>query len=111
AAVIGNDSYVRGIFTAGQSDVSVMASGDVNVAGSRIAAFNGGNIFVESLTGNVNAGSGALSQVAVTEINVNPGTFAVTVKRQPISGSGILATTLPDSPANETVGNIKVLTP
>jgi len=41
----------RGIFTTVQSDISVIANGDINVNGSRIATFDGGDITVESLTG------------------------------------------------------------
>ena len=43
----------NGIFTVGKSDVTVIASGDIDLNGSRIAAFNGGNVTVESLAGNV----------------------------------------------------------
>ena len=38
-------------------------------------------------------------------------TKAVKVKGQPISGSGIMATTLPDAPLSERVGNITIETP
>ena len=101
----------HGIWTSGDSDISVIAQGNINVAGSRIAAFDGGNIYVESLTGNVNAGSGNLSEILVDEVVVNPTTGAVTTPQQPIAGSGILATTLPDAPSSLRVGNITVATP
>jgi hypothetical protein len=109
--LIGGDNFVRGIYTSGHSDIHVIAQGNIDVAGSRIAAFDGGNVFVESLKGDVNAGSGGLSTVATTEVTVDPVTYKVTIAQQPIVGSGILATTLPDSPPSETVGNITVLTP
>ena len=35
-----------GIFTSGDSDVSVVAGQDINVGGARIATFNGGDVFV-----------------------------------------------------------------
>jgi filamentous hemagglutinin family protein len=101
----------HGIWTSGDSDISVIAQGDINVAGSRIAAFDGGDIFVESLTGNVDAGTGNLSEILVNEVVVNPKTGAVTTPQQPIAGSGILATTLPDAPSSVPVGNISVATP
>ena len=101
----------HGIWTSGHSDVRVVAHGNINVAGSRIAAFNGGNILVESTHGSVDAGSGDFSEVKVNEVIVDPTTHAVSTPQQPIAGSGILATTLPDAPASETVGNITVLTP
>jgi filamentous hemagglutinin family protein len=101
----------HGIWTSADSDISVIAQGDINIAGSRIAAFDGGDIFVESLTGNVNAGTGNLSEILVNEVLVNPKTGQVTTPQQPIAGSGILATTLPDAPSSLAVGNITVTTP
>ncbi|MEI7808991.1 MAG: hypothetical protein WCJ07_10970, partial [Verrucomicrobiota bacterium] len=55
----------RGIFSTSGGDVSVIAGGNVNVNGSRIAAYDGGNVTVESLFGNVDAGTGASLPVAV----------------------------------------------
>jgi filamentous hemagglutinin family protein len=101
----------HGIWTSSQSDISVIAVGDINIQGSRIAAFDGGDVFVESLTGNVNAGTGSLNEILVNEVIVNPKTGAVSTPQQPIAGSGILATTLPDAPISLTVGNITVATP
>ena len=101
----------HGIWTSGDSDISVIAQGNINVEGSRIAAFDGGDIFVESLQGNVNAGTGNLTEILVNEVVVNPATGAVSSPQQPIAGSGILATTLPDAPSGLAVGNITVLTP
>ncbi len=46
-----------GIYTSGHSDVSVKAGMDINVGSSRIATFDGGNVAVESLNGDVNAGT------------------------------------------------------
>ena len=45
--------YPLGIVSLWQGDISVIANGDVDVNGSRVAAYDGGNIFVESLEGNV----------------------------------------------------------
>lgn len=101
----------HGIWTSGDSDISVIAQGDINVSGSRIAAFDGGDIYVESLTGDVNAGSGSLVEILVNEVLVNPKTGVVTTPQQPIFGSGILATTLPNAPSSLPVGNITVATP
>ncbi len=99
----------RGIFSTDQGDVSVYANGDINVNGSRIAAYDGGNITVESLNGNVNAGSGGSGFVTVQQFLVDPTTHAVTPNSATIPGSGILATTFPDS--QNVVGNIFVETP
>lgn len=101
----------HGIWSSGDSDVSVIAQGDINVEGSRIASFDGGNVFVESAQGNVDAGTGSLSAVLVNEVVINPNTGAITTPQQPIAGSGIMTTTLPDAPKSLEVGNITVDTP
>jgi filamentous hemagglutinin family protein len=101
----------HGIWTSADSDVSVIAQGDINIQGSRIAAYDGGNIFVESQQGSVDAGNGGLGEVQVNEVRVNPKTGAVTQPLQAIAGSGILATTLPDANSGLAVGNITVDTP
>ncbi|HKW31248.1 MAG TPA: hypothetical protein VJT54_18130, partial [Verrucomicrobiae bacterium] len=54
-----------GIYTAGSGDVNVTALGTINIDSSRIATFDGGNINIESLTGDVNAGTGGASVVPV----------------------------------------------
>jgi len=36
--------FALGIYTAGAGNVNVTALGDINIDGSRIATFNGGNI-------------------------------------------------------------------
>ena len=99
----------KGIFTASGGNISVTASGDVNVNSSRIAAYNGGNITVESLNGDVNAGVGGAGYVSVNaqQLDSNGQLDFVT---QSIPGSGILATTLPGSLAT-TLGNISVNAP
>ncbi len=101
----------HGIWTSGHSDISVIAGGNINVEGSRIAAFDGGDVFVESLTGNVDAGTGNLNEVLVNEVVVNRKTGEVSMPQQAIAGSGIMATTLPDAPSSLAVGNITVVTP
>jgi filamentous hemagglutinin family protein len=115
-SLTGNDQYVRGIFTVGPGNVSVTAGGDINVNGSRIAAYDGGNVFVESTGGNVDAGNGSSGSVAVEEIYVAPGTYQVYTFIPIIPLSGILAMTFP--PRNKffpapsyPVGNILVETP
>src|SRR5262249_52674582 len=44
----GDPAAPKGIFTTSGGNVSVVANKDVNVNGSRIAAYNGGNIYVKS---------------------------------------------------------------
>jgi filamentous hemagglutinin family protein len=113
----GSDQVARGIFTVQKSDVTVIAGGDVNVNGSRIAAYDGGNVTVESLHGDINAGSGGSGSVSVEEVYVDPVTRQVFTYTPTIPGSGILATTFPPPldpgfPASQNlVGNILVETP
>jgi filamentous hemagglutinin family protein len=120
-----NDTYPRGIFTAGEGDVTVTANENIDVNGSRIAAYDGGNISVESLTGSVNAGSGVSGLCTVEQAAIvpewNPSTgkiqYVVETYAPTIPGSGILATTFPPPLGvqfpNEPVpvGNITVKTP
>jgi hypothetical protein len=114
---VGNDINARGIFTVARSDVEVIATGDINVNGSRIAAYDGGDVIVKSLEGNVDAGNGAAGSVSVEKIYVDPDTHEVKTYIPRIPGSGILATTFPPSlvpsfpNSTYTVGDITVETP
>jgi filamentous hemagglutinin family protein len=100
----------RGIFNTGQGDVNVLAAGDINVNGSRIAAYDGGNVTVESLDGNISAGSGGSGYVIVNSYTVDPVTHGVQLYNATIPGSGILTTTFPSDP-DRTIGNILVEAP
>jgi filamentous hemagglutinin family protein len=110
-------SEARGIFTVDASDVTVVARRNIDVNGSRIAAYDGGNVLVRSLEGNVDAGSGAGGAATVEKIVVDPVTRQILSYAPTIPGSGILATTFPRSldPAFPTsqsvVGDITVQTP
>jgi hypothetical protein len=75
----------------------------VNVDGSRIASYNGGNIAVTSQTGDINAGSGGSGFVNTSYAQLGPDGIP---ELQPISiaGSGILAIS-PDA-SSAAVGNI-----
>lgn len=112
----GNSAAARGIYTSAQSDVSVIANGNINVNGSRIAAYDGGNVTVESLHGNINAGNGGAGYVVLNSFYVDPVTHQVYLTSPTIPGSGILTTTFPERNASYpappvTVGNILVETP
>lgn len=112
-----NDANARGIFTVDPSDVTVIARGDIDVNGSRIAGYDGGNVTVRSLEGNVDAGTGGSGAATVEKIHVDPLTHEIRTYSPTIPGSGILATTFPPSldaqfPASQNpVGNILVETP
>jgi filamentous hemagglutinin family protein len=114
AFVAPNSDEAQGIYTSAGSDVSVTATRDILLNGSRIAAYDGGNITVKSLEGNVDAGTGGLSLQTVEQVRVrpdplNPGVQIVETLSDPIPGSGILATTF--SYGSATVGNITIETP
>jgi hypothetical protein len=85
-----------------------VAHDDVNINGSRIAAYNGGNVYVESTFGDVNVGNGGNTSVTVPLVG-GPRNQAV------IFGSGILAVSLPrgfQTPGGGILpGNITVNTP
>jgi hypothetical protein len=85
------------------------------VDGSRIAAYNGGNITVESTDGNVNAGSGGASITGVSVSFINPQTGQAGFYAEDVFGSGIVANTLVDPgsvPGSASQpGNITVTTP
>lgn len=107
--------FAFGIYTSGHSDVSVTAGGDINIESSRIAAYNGGNVLVESLHGDVNVGSGGNTYVLVPLVSQNAATGMGDSARYPIYGSGIVATSLPrnlQTPGgNPLPGDITVMTP
>jgi filamentous hemagglutinin family protein len=110
-----NSSGAFGIYTTSGGDISVIANDDVNVNGSRIATYDGGNITVESLYGDVNAGSGSSTPVGVTGFYENPVTHTVYTTSPQIPFSGILALTLPEDPgypeSTPILGNILVEAP
>lgn len=113
---LGANTAPRGIYTTGPSDVFVLANGDINVNGSRIAAYDGGNVTVESLHGDINAGNGGSGYVVLNSYYVDPVTRKVYTTSPTIPGSGILTTTFPKRDGNYpapavTVGNILVETP
>jgi filamentous hemagglutinin family protein len=104
-----------GIYTSGDGNVNVTAYNDVNVNGSRIAAFDGGNITVESQHGSVNAGDGAATLVQLGSAYVDPRTGQAGFYQEDVFGSGIIANTLVNPSqvpgGAQTPGNITVLTP
>ena len=107
--LFGDPDAPKGIFTTGGGDVSVKANGNINVNGSRIAAYDGGNINIESVNGDVNAGAGGAGFVTLEALELDPTTHQLIGIPATIPGSGILATTVVGSDA--TLGNITVNTP
>jgi filamentous hemagglutinin family protein len=82
-----------GIFTSGGGNVNVTAEGDIDIDGSRVATYNGGSIFIESMTGNVNVGSGGGSINGVDVGYVNSAGQASHYAEETY-GSGVIANTL-----------------
>ncbi len=105
----GDPSSPKGIFTTSGGGVSITADGSVNVNGSRIATYDGGNIDIKSLTGDVNAGAGGAGYVTMQALQLNPVTHQLVGIPATIPGSGILATTVVGSHAS--LGDITVNTP
>jgi filamentous hemagglutinin family protein len=104
---------VFGITSVWGGNINVIANGNVNVDSSRIAAYDGGNIFVESLQGNVNAGTGGNGAVLITKPYLD-GKGNITFDYDFIPGSGIMATSFPQLVYGQTsqqIGNIAVETP
>ncbi|MEI6075800.1 MAG: filamentous hemagglutinin N-terminal domain-containing protein [Verrucomicrobiota bacterium] len=115
-SIYGDVTSSKGIFTVSGGDVSVHAHGDVNVNGSRIAAYDGGNISVVSETGDVNAGTGDSGlDIYVYPQQLDPATGKLagsqndSTDAHEIQLSGILALTLYGTEAN--LGNITINTP
>ncbi|HVU26215.1 MAG TPA: filamentous hemagglutinin N-terminal domain-containing protein [Verrucomicrobiae bacterium] len=106
---LGDASSPKGIFSTSGGNVSVIANGDVDVDGSRIAAYNGGNVTVESQNGDVNAGIGSEGYVTLNALEINPVTGQLIVIPAIAAGSGILATTVHGSHA--LLGNITINAP
>jgi len=105
----GDPNAPKGIFTTSAGNISITANGDVNLDGSRIAAYNGGDIALRSATGSVNAGTGGVGYVSMQGVELNPATGQLSSISATIAGSGILATSLPGS--HGVPGNITVATP
>jgi hypothetical protein len=121
SGVFANPGLARGIFTASGGDVTVTATGDINVDGSRIATYDGGNLSVTSTTGDVNAGSGgdgsaalhAVLQVGAAgnleEFTTTPEAGGGAANGIFVYGSGLIASTIGQS--SVPVGDITVSAP
>jgi filamentous hemagglutinin family protein len=106
-----NGGLALGIYTTGGGNVTVIGLGTINVDSSRIGTFNGGDVFVESYTGDVDAGSGGSTFIVPINIfypNVSP-------YGEQVYANGIIAETLRNPsavPGGATMpGDITILTP
>jgi len=121
----GDKGLITGVFTTSGGNIAIIAGGNVNVDGSRIAAYDGGNIDITSRNGDVSAGAGGqgnevFSALELVKPNPNdPATWYLTSIPAQIALSGILATTIASyDEANNTIirsdaqlGNITVNAP
>jgi len=105
----GDPDTAKGIFTTSGGTITTVASADINVDGSRIAAYDGGNLNIKSLTGDVNAGTGGEGYVTLNSLEIDPASGQLASLPATIPGSGILATTIVGSDA--TLGNITINAP
>jgi filamentous hemagglutinin family protein len=108
-STFGDPDAAKGIFTTSGGNIFATAGSDVNVDGSRIAAYNGGNLDIKSVNGDVNAGTGGEGFVTLSALQIDPTTGQLTGIPATIPGSGILATTIFGSDAQ--LGNITVNAP
>ncbi len=101
-----SDDTPKGIYTGHGGHVIVQADGDIDINGSRIASYDGGNIEVTSDHGNIDAGSGGKGFFTVTTTQLDPLTGLPADRNDKFFGSGIVALTRPDSDVK--VGDITV---
>jgi hypothetical protein len=90
--IMKGDNLGLGIYTTGGGNVKVTALGDIDIDSSRIGTFNGGDVFVESFTGDVNAGSGGAVAIPINVFSphyLNPKT-----PYEYVYANGIVAETL-----------------
>jgi filamentous hemagglutinin family protein len=97
-SALSESSQIKGIFTTGGGGATVTAHDDINVNVSRIATYNGGNIAVTSVAGNVNAGTGGNGYVTVNALELvpgaEPGQSVLHSIFDTVPGSGILVATV-----------------
>ena len=111
---VGGGSQPRGIVSLGGGDIDIVAQGNVQVNGSRVASYDGGDIRITSLFGDVDAGAGGTGFIRVSKPYWDAEAGQVQYAGATIPGSGILATSFPTLLPGETtsrMGNITIETP
>lgn len=95
-ASVGQDGRVTVMLPTDPTAIAIRAAGDINVFTSRVATLQGGNIFMQSVNGNINAGSGSRDEVTSFVIkqpkldaNGNPSPTEFTNVTYKVPGSGI----------------------
>jgi hypothetical protein len=111
---LGASELPRGIVSLWQANIDIMAQGNIEVNGSRVAAYDGGNIQIVSESGNVDAGQGGNGFIRVSKPYFDVASGQIRYSSATIPGSGIIASSYPiDVPGElpSRVGNISVQTP
>jgi hypothetical protein len=113
-ANLGAGEEVRGIISLWGGNITVNSVGNVEVSGSRIASYDGGNVNITSDIGNVDAGEGGLGFIVVTKPYIDPTTQQLGLSSEYMGGSGILALSFPTAIPGQPLpymGDITVTTP
>src|SRR5262249_31307463 len=105
------DDTPRGIYSAAGGNVSVVASNIIAVAGSRIAAYDGGDVSVHCIAGDIFTGPGITGPGAqgftVTIPYVDPSTGQMTPRNRFLFQSAIIASVFPGN--SNAVGSIRLV--
>jgi len=103
-----SDDTPKGIYTAHGGNVDVTSVGSIDLNGSRIATYDGGDIHIKTTGDNsdVNAGGGARGRFTVAALQRNSVNGKLETRNDQFFGSGIVALTRRDSGAQ--IGNITV---
>jgi filamentous hemagglutinin family protein len=89
------DTVPRGIYSAGGGNVSVVASNTIGITGSRIAAYDGGDVFVQAIAGNLITGPEGQGHFIVVVPYLDPLLGQLRIDNLPLGGNGILAGAFP----------------
>ena len=111
---IGSSQDAQGILSLWGGNITIDSIRDINVNGSRIATYDGGDISVTSDKGNVDAGVGGAGWYSLTKPYIDPRTGELMTKGTYLGGSGILALSYPERIPGQPLphmGDITVTTP
>ena len=112
--LLADSGFPRGVISLWGANIDIVAKNDVAVSGSRIAAYDGGNVHILSQTGSVDAGLGGSGFVVLSKPYFDEASGLVQNVSSTIPGSGILTTTFPSAVPGETtvrLGSIAIETP
>jgi len=107
----GTQAVDQGILTVDGGNISIMASGNVNVGTSRIFTLHGGNIIIWSTNGNIAAGASSKTVVSAppTLVRVDPTSGDVTTDLAGLATGGGIGVLAPE--AGIPAGDIDLIAP